>query len=113
MFAAIRPAWCVSIFFLLHGNTPVTAAATVLQIWREMVVAASTPGAANLEAGDNQPSEGRRVIPMRDVRAAARDLATVSHGASAHHAAYRGRDLPLRGQCPRDYAGESRAARPS
>jgi hypothetical protein len=48
---------------LLHGNTPVTAAATVLRIWREMVVAASTPGAAHLEAADNQPSEGRRVTP--------------------------------------------------
>jgi phosphoglycerate dehydrogenase-like enzyme len=31
-------------------------------------------------------------------------------GEGAHHATYRGRDLPLRGQCARDYAGESRAA---
>ena len=42
--------------------------------------------------------------------AAARGLAAVGHGARAHHATYRRRDLPLRGQRTRDHAGESRAA---
>jgi phosphoglycerate dehydrogenase-like enzyme len=41
--------------------------------------------------------------------AAARGLAAVGHGERAHHATYPGRDLPLRGQCARDHAGELRA----
>ena len=42
--------------------------------------------------------------------AAARGLAAVDDGERAYHATYRRRDLPLRGQCARDHAGESRAA---
>ena len=34
----------------------------------------------------------------------------LGHGARAHHATYRRRDLPLRGQCARDHGGESLAA---
>jgi hypothetical protein len=29
----------------------------------------------------------------------------VGDGERAHHATYRGRDLPLRGRCARDHAG--------
>ena len=54
--------------------------------------------------------QGRRARCHRGAAAAAHGLAAVGYGAGAHHATYRRRDLPLRGQCARDHAGESRPA---
>ena len=53
---------------------------------------------------------GAALDVIRGAAAAAHGLAAVGYGAGAHHATYRRRDLPLRGRCARDHAGESRPA---
>jgi hypothetical protein len=55
-------------------------------------------------------ADQRRRARRHDRGAAACGLAAVDDGERAHHATYSRRDLPLRGRCARDHAGESRTA---